>query len=653
MIGREAINEKAKKKSKEEVMRKDEEMLKKLDGGVEGTAYLIKKMLQGMNTTSDLPADELASPSISQRLKMGISNSNKAPSDTGTYTIDDEEEASEQSACHGEVHDDKKKDSFYKVPVIDAVEKSAKITKADEENDLPANYLKIKKEMGELVEKSKAEDSNENSCVSPCDTDVHIERDDSFEKLMNETSTRLNALIDATSRVIRDVKGSKDVDYKLSPKKYAEKMSTLGAGKTDDCDKMSFFVVACDTPASRKTLSIAADDAGLLNKEVGKSGKSADVKSPEEGRISEASFIDKKDFSLLQKASQTPLDINTTQSTQEPSQQKSKKQRYIYNKFVPPVAKSLSNLKSASPSSSSSNRTFTRDADRTFKRSGSGRGMSVFSNPPKPNKAFLLRTSQVAEPVKTQAQVLQKKDRSKSVGSHHKLEIKSAKQTFGNNVDSKPHPQPKPFKRPVSPVSDYTSSRRYSVSSSASKNAATPRGTPRVSNKEASRLSRNESGRYSLRADKSSISSIPSSFSSTSTNLGETAWQRRKNYDARKFSTSSYNSKTSVNKTVSNFDRTRDSSRESRGGGEVTRVRSGTKESSESRKREGVRRSSGKSMERGGVKRGEKVNKIAEMSHAVADNLHALTFNNHLDTAATLVCLLLIFNYFLCILCYI
>ena len=142
-----------------------------------------------------------------------------------------------------------------------------------------------------------------------------MDREDSFEKLMNETSSRLNALIDATSRVIRDAKFSMKPEPQISSATFVRPRKSTTSGtikegpedgtKATSPDESGFFVVSCDTPATRKARSIsssceagsveaksppnlhlsshsisqASSGKGMTSSFVSRRGKSADVKA--------------------------------------------------------------------------------------------------------------------------------------------------------------------------------------------------------------------------------------------------------------------------------------------------------------------------------------------------------------------------------------
>ena len=119
------------------------------DADVEGTAYLIKKMLNDIPSSSSdaSTVKNLGSPGITRRLKLGMKQARdvgeyeedddegraKPPSESGTYTIDEEEDG---GADAGEVIKARKKidEAFgvmYKLPVIDDGEIQTKKTQSN------------------------------------------------------------------------------------------------------------------------------------------------------------------------------------------------------------------------------------------------------------------------------------------------------------------------------------------------------------------------------------------------------------------------------------------------------------------------------------------------------------------------------------------
>lgn len=160
-------------KSSKTLLQKHFSVGSSFDADVEGTAYLIKKMLNDIPSSSSdtSTVKNLGSPGITRRLKLGMKQARdveedeeddeeggraKPPSESGTYTIDDDEEGGDDA---GEVTQARKKidEAFgvmYKLPVIDDEEIKTKKTLSNKKSlTAPPKKQSINNKEGKIPQK--------------------------------------------------------------------------------------------------------------------------------------------------------------------------------------------------------------------------------------------------------------------------------------------------------------------------------------------------------------------------------------------------------------------------------------------------------------------------------------------------------------------
>lgn len=291
--------------------------------------------------------------------------------------------------------------------------------------------------------------------------------------------------------------------------------------------------------------------------------------------------------------------------------------RKIARKFVAPFAKSLSNVNQTGPGREGT--TFIRDvalirdmventSGNSNRLGGSERVRSALGRQPsassssssvaqaslRTNRTFALRCSKAAPtgaaevPGRVSAASARHPSRSRSVGNEEGARIKS-RESSRTRLDTQAR-----------------SSQKQILNSQASE-ARQRRSSGAVQENEASSFVRRDGGRFSMRLEKSESKSGETALPTTN------AWQRRKNYDPRK---------------SAELSRSRSSS--------TRRI-----DESDKKSQKDVSRNLSKATSK--MIPGKKLDKIAQMSHAVADNLNALAKNSDLERPVSLVSLSITF----------
>ncbi|ESO06898.1 hypothetical protein HELRODRAFT_191233 [Helobdella robusta] len=373
---------------------KDNSALCKINNELEGTAYLIKKML------NDIPS---------------------------TIDNDDEDEAGANSSLglkNERMRIDEVFGIAYKLPVIGDVDgdcaavvprRLGAFVGGDGDNNEGSNknIAAKKSQQGrqqdetskEHHHKSENETSLENSFDQYDEYDDNEEasdvassmpRDDSFDRLMNETSSRLNALIDATSKVINDsgfassfnikpstttsgvARMSSSIDPTCANTQAHTKLQTTlptngklsfneskNADSSEKAGESEFFVVSFDTPSTRKVKSACSSRGAALKLVEKFKNKDDDI---EDGDANEGDTVVKKKLNKCKTAdSNTLSDVSDSNSLTSSNATTITSSKLIGGrKFVPPIAKSLSNITSAvnstcKPSTTKESTTFIRD----------------------------------------------------------------------------------------------------------------------------------------------------------------------------------------------------------------------------------------------------------------------------------------------------
>ena len=287
--------------------------------------------------------------------------------------------------------------------------------------------------------------------------------------------------------------------------------------------------------------------------------------------------------------------------------------RKIARKFIAPFAKSLSNVNQTGPGREGT--TFIRDValirDMVENTSGgsnrlggservrsalgrqpsaSSSSSSVAQSSMRTNRTFALRCSKAAptgaaEVPGRSAPSARHPSRSRSVGNEEGARIKS-RESSRTRLDAQTR-----------------SSQRQLLNASQVSEARQRRSSGALQEKESSSFARRDGGRFSMRLEKSESKSGETPLPTTN------AWQRRKNYDPRK-SVELLRSRSSSTRRVD--------------------------ESDKKSQKDGSRNLSKTALK---VIPGKKLDKIAQMSHTVADNLNALAKNSDLERPVSLVSL--------------